>query len=67
MKLKQTGDGVSWSHGYMEQQQDVLTVVEVRCFNLEQMRRMGYNELELVDLGLELSSMELEFNTKKKA
>jgi hypothetical protein len=28
---------------------------------------MGYNELELVDLGLELSSMEQEFNTKKKA
>jgi len=38
MKLKQMEVGVSWSHGYMEQQQDVLTVLEVKCFNLEQIR-----------------------------
>jgi hypothetical protein len=47
----------------MEQQQDVLTVVEVRCFNLEQIRRMGYKELALVDLGLELSGKDQVLQT----
>jgi hypothetical protein len=54
MKLKQAEVGVSRGHRYVEQQQHVLTVVEVRCFNLEQIGWMGYEELALVDLGLEL-------------
>ncbi len=58
MKLKQTEDGVSWGHGYVEQQQHILPVVEVRYFNLEQIRWMRYEELALVDLGLEQRSME---------
>jgi hypothetical protein len=59
VKLKLTEDGVGWSHRYLEQQQQhVLTIVEARCFNLKQIRWMRYEELALVDLGLELSSME---------
>ncbi len=57
MKLKYTKDGVGLVHGYVKQQQDVLTIVEVGGFNLEQVRRMGYKELTLVDLRLELSTI----------
>ena len=57
MKLKRTEDGVSWGHRYVKQQQDVLPVVEVGGFDLEQIGRMGHKELALVDLSLELSGM----------
>jgi hypothetical protein len=35
MKLKQMEDGVSWPHWYVQQEQDVLTVVEVGSFDVE--------------------------------
>ncbi len=57
VKLEQTEDGVSWGHRYMKQQQDVLAIVEVGCFDLEKVRGMGHEELALVDLGLELASV----------
>ena len=57
MKLKQTEDGVSWGHRYVKQQQDVLPVVEVGGFDLEQIGRMGHKVLALVNLSFELSGM----------
>ncbi len=56
-ELEQAEYGVGWRHRYVQEQQDILTIVEVGSFDLEQIGWMGHEELAFVDLSLELSSM----------
>ncbi len=58
MQLKKPEDGIGRCHGDMQDELHVLSIMDIRSFNLEEVRRVAEHQLVMMRLGLRGSSLE---------
>ncbi len=56
--MKKSEKGVGWSHGDVENEVYVVSIVHIRRFNLKQIGGVTEHQLVVVSLGLASSSVE---------